>query len=114
MNKETTGNIYEYLWTRVPADICGEMRDWFVSLIQEEVNERDSQILSWFKIPIWATEEGKLGKMVCDTCGDSLIRIRGKYPKELPRDVCATCAIEILENLQASLYPNNQSAQVSL
>lgn len=76
-------------------------------------DERDTQILSWLKIPIWPEEEGKLGRIVCPTCGDSLIRIRGPFPNTPPRDVCATCAIETMEMIKGNLYPNNQATSSS-
>ncbi len=74
-------------------------------------NERDKQIQSWFKIPIYPTEEGKLGRINCPQCGDGLVRIRATNPRENPRDVCATCAIEILETVVQNLYPHNQPSQ---
>lgn len=49
------------------------------------------------KLPIHPPEEGKLGRIHCPTCGDGLVRIRGKHPNTPNRDVCATCAVEMLE-----------------
>ena len=71
-------------------------------------NERDKQIISWFKIPIYPTEKGILDRIECPQCGDTLVAIRATNPKENPRDICATCAVEILESIVSSLYPNNQ------
>ncbi len=38
-----------------------------------------------------------LRKEYCNVCGQELTEIRGRYPKEPRRKVCACCAIEKLE-----------------
>lgn len=38
-----------------------------------------------------------LRKEYCNVCGQELTEIRGKYPKEPRRKVCACCATEKLE-----------------
>jgi len=35
----------------------------------------------------------------CFCCGDLLVEIRGKYPGEPKRKICATCAYERLETI---------------
>ena len=79
--------------------------------IEDAINHRDEQIRSWFKIPVYPEEEGKLGRLNCPQCGDGLVRIRGRYPNMPTRDICATCAIESLEGIVGNLYPNNQANQ---
>jgi len=77
--------------------------------VEEAVNHRDSQILSWFKLPIKPTEPMKIGPIFCDSCGGTLWFVRGRHPNEPKRIVCPTCAIEILESIVSNLYPNNQA-----
>ena len=36
----------------------------------------------------------------CDMCGGIKVIVRGKYPKDPDREICPTCAIEKLEDLQ--------------
>jgi len=38
-----------------------------------------------------------LRKEYCNVCGQELTEIRGKYPKQPRRKVCACCATEKLE-----------------
>ncbi len=42
----------------------------------------------------------------CCKCGDLLVEIRGKYPKEDKRKVCPTCTYERLEEIHKMTDPN--------
>ena len=41
-----------------------------------------------------------LRKEYCNVCGQELTEIRGKYPKQPRRKVCACCATEQLETIE--------------
>ena len=41
-----------------------------------------------------------LRKEYCNVCGQELTEIRGRYPKEPRRKVCACCATERLETIE--------------
>jgi len=41
-----------------------------------------------------------LRKEYCNVCGQELTEIRGKYPREPRRKVCACCATERLETIE--------------
>jgi threonine dehydrogenase-like Zn-dependent dehydrogenase len=43
-----------------------------------------------------------LKKEYCKICGQELTEIRGRYPKQPKRKVCACCATEKLENQEAT------------
>ena len=43
-----------------------------------------------------------LRKEYCNVCGQELTEIRGKYPKQPRRKVCACCATEQLETIEES------------
>ena len=77
--------------------------------IETAVKDREKQILSWFDIPVKADV---LGAMNCDKCGGVLFRIRGRFPRDVKRIVCPTCAVEILESIYSQL--NLQSASISV
>jgi len=61
---------------------------------------KKEHVLSWFKIPI---KQIDIGKFNCNVCGGDLYRIRGRYPKDEKRDVCPTCAVEVLESITNNL-----------
>mgnify|MGYP003395717940 CR=1 FL=1 len=82
-------------------------------LIEQGRNERDTQILSWFKMPIKYKENNQLGQVCCDVCGGKLFVVRSKYPHGEMRTVCPTCAIEILEQITSNLFPNNLASKVN-
>lgn len=79
---------------------------------RDMLEERDSQVISWIKLPIEFTQEGKIGRLNCRMCGDGLVRIRGAYPRQSPRDVCATCAVETIENILENLYGKVESPKL--
>lgn len=69
-------------------------------------NEVYKNIGSWYKVPI---REGMKPEAVkglgnskgggCEVCGGSLVMIRGRHPQEANRQVCPTCAVEIIESI---------------
>lgn len=65
------------------------------------------QVCGWFDVPL---RQIVIGKYECDKCGGNLFRIRSRYPHGDKRDVCPTCAIEILESLKSNLQPAGQSS----
>lgn len=54
--------------------------------------------------PLTGSETSTQSKS-CNVCGSGLVEIRGRYPKQPKRTVCATCAVEKLEYISEYLQP---------
>jgi formylmethanofuran dehydrogenase subunit E len=94
------------------SDIKVFIREELATAVLKEREERDRQILSWHKLPIKESPEGKIGPILCDCCGGTLYAVRGRHPNEPRRIICPTCSIEILESIYSNLYPNKQEASL--
>lgn len=42
----------------------------------------------------------------CKMCGSKFTEIRGRYPNQEPRKICATCTYERLENIREIVSPD--------
>ena len=48
--KQINNELFEYFWNRLPADDCGEARDWVVEYFKELVGEHNARILNEYQL----------------------------------------------------------------
>lgn len=87
-----------------------KLKSFIQTLLKEEREKWEKQVLSWYKIPVKHSEEDKIGPIICNVCGGQLWLIRGKHPKDDKRKVCPTCAIEILESIYSNLDSSSEAS----
>ncbi len=92
------GNIWKFFESKIQTLIANR---------EKEAEEKTFKIVgSWYKVPIRQgmkpTNVKGLGLSAgggCEVCGGALVKVRGRHPGEDDRQVCSTCAVEILESI---------------
>ncbi len=118
--KEFRGSFTEYgsgtKWVANPKQI-----EQFILTAIKEAEERGKetgirQVGKWIKFPyrkgMKITKNidgtGGLVNAGCEVCGGKLVSIRPQYPNGKKRNVCPTCATEMIESLYSNC--NNRDA----
>ena len=100
----------------------GAMTNLKSQLIQEAVEETFKKVGSWYKVPIrkgmamtMVENIDRIDRLIgggCEVCGGKLVMIRGRHPGGDKRQVCPTCAVEIIESILDNC--NNRQAYTEL